>query len=284
MRKVLRIRALCASATFDTSKQLSDTKPIGLPDWMTSKMELFKPTIRISRWAKAGVLLLLGLLILTCNAQTPLTELEDDGAPTKAVQEETGTPAAKQSEQNLDRLKALGASPLFKTQEEENPEAYILRAGDTVEVSVYQEDDLTNTQQIDASGFLNLKLIKRVRVSGLSLIEAENLIEQRYADFLVEPSVSLIVTEKAKRRFVILGQVQSPGYYEVARSIRLDLLQAIALAGGYTRIAGRVTIKRTTSTGEIIKSYSLRSLRRKPVSEIPLVAEDDTVIVGESFF
>jgi len=42
----------------------------------------------------------------------------------------------------------------------------------------------------------------------------------------------------AKRRFSILGQVGRPGSYEMPESVqRYRLLEAIALAGGYTRIA-----------------------------------------------
>ena len=52
----------------------------------------------------------------------------------------------------------------------------------------------------------------------------------------------------AKRRFSILGQVNRPGSYEMPESSPggIDLLEAIAMAGGYTRIAApeRITVRR----------------------------------------
>ena len=161
----------------------------------------------------------------------------------------------------------------------------MIRPGDTVEITIYDEDDLKSKQTVDSTGHINLQFIQRVKISDLTVRKSEELIESKYgADYLIEPDARVSVIEKAKRRFVILGQVRSPGFYEVPRSLKVDVLQAIAIAGGYTRIAGNVLIKRTTSEGELKKKFSLRKLRKKPRDEIPLVAEDDTIIVGESLF
>lgn len=222
-------------------------------------------------------------------------ENEDKTAPTKE-QQETGElakkskdskplgPLSETDKENQILAKQLEDSPFFNEEEEEDPELYVLRKGDRISVTVYGEDDLRIEQIIDGSGTVNLKLLEFTRVAGRTVKDAKAHIKERYEkDFLNNAAVSIAVVEKAKRRFVVLGQVRSPGYYEVPRSLKVDIFQAIALAGGYTRIAGRVTIKRTTSQGEEILKFKLRSLRKRG-TEIPLVAEDDTIIVGESLF
>ncbi len=166
-----------------------------------------------------------------------------------------------------------------------DPELYILGANDQIEVSFFEEKELNATKTIDEAGNVRLDLIGSVKLDGLSVIAAQNLIRDKYkADYLQDPRITVSIVQRAKKRFVILGQVRSPGYYEVPRSIRLNIFQAMALAGGYTRLAGRVIIKRTTSRGEVIQKFRLKRLEKKPQNEIPIVAEDDTIIVGETYF
>ena len=65
-------------------------------------------------------------------------------------------------------------------------------------------------------------------------------------DYLVNPHVNVNVTEYSKRRITILGQVQKPGSYDMPDREAVTLLQAIGMAGGYTRIAdpSKITFKR----------------------------------------
>jgi protein involved in polysaccharide export with SLBB domain len=176
-------------------------------------------------------------------------------------------------------------SPYFQNNDPDDPAEYVIRPGDEIEVVISEEPDLKTTQTVDSSGHINLQFVKRVKIGELTVKKSEDLIAFKYKeDYLIEPSATVSVIKKAKRRFVILGQVSSPGFYEIPRSLKVDILQAIAIAGGYTRIAGTVLIKRTTSDGELKKKFNLRKLRKMPLHKIPIVAEDDTIIVGESLF
>ena len=227
-----------------------------------------------------GALATMWLATALCQElDSPLPAEKEAKSPQTAEAQEKVKPKAETD------AKAIADSPYFKSKDNEIPTAYVIRPGDKVEIKVTGEEDLTATKTVDGSGYVNLDLVERVEIGGLTVEAAENLIESDYGkDFLIEPNVSLTVIEKAQRKFVILGQVRSPGYYSVPRSLKVDVLQAIAIAGGYTRIAGNVLIKRTTSTGEVKRKFSLRRLRKGARSDIPIVAEDDTIIVGESLF
>lgn len=193
-----------------------------------------------------------------------------------ASNEQTEEAAAEQSEEE-EFLSAL--------KEPDDPDLYIIRPSDKIRIKVFDEEELDGEHVVDSAGNVLLELIETVKIGGLTLKAAKEHVLSRYeAEYLFDPKITLSIVEKAKRRFVILGQVRNPGYYEVPRSIKLDIFQAIAMAGGYTRIAGKVTIKRTTSRGETSMKFRLSRLKKKPKSEVPLVAEDDTVIVGESWF
>lgn len=85
-------------------------------------------------------------------------------------------------------------------------------------------------------------------------------------------------------RFKILGEVNKPGFYEVPRDIGIDLLDAIAIAGGYEKLADDVTLKYTDEGKEKVETFKLRDLKRTPESQIPKLRTNATIMVGESIF
>jgi len=164
---------------------------------------------------------------------------------------------------------------------------YRLRVGDSLEIKVYQEDDLNAVVQVDHEGGISLALIGRVAVLGLTLDAAQRLIAQRYdADYLVNPQVLLTVKQLAPRRFSVIGEVTRPGVFEIPAREKVNLLQAIAMAGGYTRLAdsSKIRIRRVTEKGEEIIRLNGRTLAREAVEVVPVVMDNDTISVGLSFF
>jgi protein involved in polysaccharide export with SLBB domain len=105
----------------------------------------------------------------------------------------------------------------------------ILWPKDSIEVKVYQEDDLDTKAIIDPSGVVTLPLIGQVHLGQKTPDEAAEIIRSLYAtDYLVNPRVSLTVLEEAKIRFTVMGQVQRPGSYEfTSTDNRTSLIQAV---------------------------------------------------------
>ncbi len=137
---------------------------------------------------------------------------------------------------------APGGSTTLVSQE------YVLRPGDMVQVKVYQEEDLGATSRIGSDGTLTVPLLGSIKVVSNTVGQATMTISNMLArDYLVNPQVTVNVTEFAKRRFTVLGQVQRPGTYEMPAEEAVNLLQAIATAGGFTRIgnARKITVQRT---------------------------------------
>jgi protein involved in polysaccharide export with SLBB domain len=133
-----------------------------------------------------------------------------------------------------------------------------LSPSDVISVTVFGEDDLTvKSTIVDENGMIMLPLLGQVKISGLSIVEATDLIRQKYdKDLLVKPQVNLIVDKFAERRFAVLGQVQRPGAYEFPQNAQVNLLEAIAMAGGYTRLgdASKVNVLRVVNgTNNVIK-------------------------------
>jgi protein involved in polysaccharide export with SLBB domain len=161
---------------------------------------------------------------------------------------------------------------------------YILRQGDVVQVKVYQEDDLTSISRIGKDGAITMPLLGSVKVVSNSLGQATIIIHDLLAkDYLVNPQVTLNVTEFAKRRFTVLGQVQRPGTYDMPADDSVSLLQAIATAGGYTRIANahKITVQRSVGTENRLIRLDAEA-RASKIQEKPFeILPDDVILVGE---
>ena len=164
------------------------------------------------------------------------------------------------------------------------PTGYVLSPNDQVAVEVFGEDDLRSNGRLNAEGNLSLPLLGSVKLSGLSLTQAASKLTELYGrDYLVNPKVNVSLLGYAKRRFTVLGQVNRPGSYEMPENSPegVDLLEAIAMAGGYTRIAApeRVSIRRRE---QLLKVDAKRLTRREGGRFV--VQPGDTITVGESLF
>ena len=171
------------------------------------------------------------------------------------------------------------------------PSGYVLSANDQVAVEVFGEDDLRTNGRLNAEGNLSLPLLGSVHLSGLTLTQATARVTELYArDYLVNPKVNLMLVSYAKRRFTVLGQVNRPGSFEMpdGSPTGIDLLEAVAMAGGYTRIAApeRITVRRHGSNGdEMLKVDGKRLARGSGGKNTNFkVLPGDTITVGESIF
>ena len=169
------------------------------------------------------------------------------------------------------------------------PSGYTLSPNDQVAIEVFGEDDLRTNGRLNGEGNLSLPLLGSVQLGGLTLAQAASRITELYGrDFLVNPRVNVTLAGYAKRRFTLLGQINRPGSYEMPEGSPdgIDLLEAIAMAGGYTRIAApeRISVRRRSAKGEdeILRVDAKRLARRG--GESFLVRPGDTVTVAESLF
>ena len=163
---------------------------------------------------------------------------------------------------------------------------YLLGPNDVIQVKVYQEDDLETRGRVAQDGSLTLPLIGVITVGGKSVEQAAALIRDLYGkDYLVNPQISVIILDYAKRNFTVLGQVQKPGSYEIPNEQSIDLLRAIAMAGGYTRIGNpsKITVQRKVGDETRIFKLDAESMAKERDAKPFEILPEDTVTVGEKF-
>ncbi|HEY4284305.1 MAG TPA: polysaccharide biosynthesis/export family protein [Chthoniobacterales bacterium] len=164
------------------------------------------------------------------------------------------------------------------------PTGYVLTANDQVAVEVFGEEDLRTNGRLNGEGNLSVPLLGSVHLGGLTLTQAASRLTELYGrDYLVNPKVNVMLLGYAKRRFTMLGQVNRPGSYEMPDGSPqgVDLLEAIAMAGGYTRIAApqRISVRRGTQ----VLRVDAKTMAHGDHAGF-VVQPGDTVTVGESIF
>lgn len=133
-------------------------------------------------------------------------------------------------------------------------ESYVIRAGDTVTVSVYNEPDLGVTSAVDSSGTISVPLLRTVEIAGLSVRNAEDKLEKLFTEqeILVRPQVTVSIAGYALKQVHVFGEVRSPGPKVFPNNVtNMDILEVISLAGDFTDLArtGSVKITRTSEDG-----------------------------------
>jgi polysaccharide biosynthesis/export protein len=123
-----------------------------------------------------------------------------------------------------------------------------LQPGDVVNITVYQEPKLDRQVLVGPTGMISFPLAGQIRAGGLTPAELENVIKARLKGrFTEEPdvTVSLVVLkpieEDLKPKIFITGEVLRPGPFVMQN--RLNVMQAIAVAGGFSPFAAKQRIQ-----------------------------------------
>ncbi len=153
---------------------------------------------------------------------------------------------------------------------------------DLLEVEVFMVEGMNYVSRVNSKGYISLPLIGGLKVVGLTVEEAERLIEKKLGeDYLQEPHVTVFVKEYESQKITLEGWVKDPGVYPLKG--RTTLLQAIALADGMTRLAdpSEVIIFRRVSGGKSTGyRIDINKIRSGEIKD-PLVLSNDIIVVPE---
>lgn len=165
------------------------------------------------------------------------------------------------------------------------PTDMTLGPGDTFEVMVYEEKELSGKYRVADDGTINFPLIGAVMVGGKGPKAIASAIEEelKTKQLLRKPSVSIFVVEYASKRINVVGAVAHPG--SLPWTAGMGVVQAISVAGGLTPLAaGNDTIVTRQVNGQP-KRYrvSVRRITEGQEGDFTLEA-GDIVYVPERIF
>jgi len=166
---------------------------------------------------------------------------------------------------------------------------YKLQSTDALTIKVHGHEDLTTKTRVSTDGYITFPLLGKVAMGGLTVQELEEKLKMLLEkDYLVSAPVVVFIETYRLRQVSVLGEVKKPGKFDMPEEKDMTLLDAIAMAQGFSKDAllTKVEVIRIQKDGtrKTIK-INVKDITKKNKKENNIVLEpDDIVVVPESFF
>jgi len=119
--------------------------------------------------------------------------------------------------------------------------AYTIGAGDILSISVWKNADLTRVMQVLPDGMISFPLVGEIKVAGTTVAQLKKNLQDKLTPFVPDPEISVEVQRVNSMIVYVIGRINRPGHFELVGN--MNVLQALAMAGGLTPFAKRDDIK-----------------------------------------
>jgi len=117
------------------------------------------------------------------------------------------------------------------------PGSYVIGQEDVLDIAVWDNTELTRTVPVRPDGKISLPLLNDVAAAGLTPMQLRDVLAKALTEYIPRPAVSVLVKEIHSVKVSVIGEVKTPGRYELKD--RATVLDMLALAGGLTEFAAR---------------------------------------------
>jgi protein involved in polysaccharide export with SLBB domain len=186
-------------------------------------------------------------------------------------------------------LLLTGGQFIFARQGQATPEEskvpngpYILQRGDTLEIRVFNVDELDTTVTIRPDGKISVMLLDDVEAAGMTTAHLDEILTGSYAAFYKDPRVTINVKSFANLKVYVGGEVFQPGLFVLVGD--MTAVRAIMQAGGpkNTGRMDQIILLRDGGGGQpVTMKVNLKGIIEKGVQDIPL-APFDVVFVPKT--
>lgn len=158
---------------------------------------------------------------------------------------------------------------------------YIIGSGDVLEIVTWKEPDFSREDIfVRVDGKITLPLLNDIAAAGKTPMGLKKILEKKLASFVDAPVVTVIIKNPASQRFYILGEVMHTGEYPLLK--KLTVLQAFALAGGFTQWASKneiILLRNEGGTEKRIRVDYRKIIKGKGLGTNVFIKANDTIIV-----
>lgn len=158
---------------------------------------------------------------------------------------------------------------------------YKIGVGDVLEIVTWKEPDFSRENiTVRLDGNISFPLLDDIEAVGKTPKQLKKNIESKLKAYVASPSVTVTVRNAASQRFYILGEVVNTGEYKIVKD--LTVLQAFALAGGFTEWASKkeiILVRKENGKDKVIQINYKDILRNKDFSQNVKIQSNDTIIV-----
>lgn len=165
---------------------------------------------------------------------------------------------------------------------------YKLQPTDVLNITVHGQPDLTTKTRVSSDGYISFPLLGKVKTVGLTAQELEDTLKALLEkDYLVNAQVLVFIEEYHLRQVSVVGEVVKPGKFDMPLEKDMTIMEAIAMAEGFTKDAyiKRIKIVRKENGQEKNIIVDARDITVKGQKDKDIVLQpDDVIVVPESFF
>ncbi|MBI5492884.1 MAG: polysaccharide export protein [Deltaproteobacteria bacterium] len=161
---------------------------------------------------------------------------------------------------------------------------FILGPGDKLDITVYRNDDLKRTIQIDPTGKISFPLVGDIQASGTSIFQLRDRLQTGLAKYIIDPQVTVGVVSIQSQKFIVLGEVRNPGFFQADTSV--TVFEAISRAGGVTNDGQRksvLLIRGGMKKPELISLDMEKALKEGDLRQNVLLQRGDILYVPRTF-
>jgi polysaccharide biosynthesis/export protein len=151
----------------------------------------------------------------------------------------------------------------------------LIHPGDQLAISVFEHPDLSQTAVVQADGTIQYPLVGRVLVGGMSAAEARDSLATALKKYLKHPIVSLAMQQQGTIGVMVLGNVKSPGKYQVRTGARVA--DAVAAASGVAT-TGDYPIAQVQQSDGTMTPVNLQKLLHDGDSTQNIELEDNAIV------
>jgi polysaccharide export outer membrane protein len=159
--------------------------------------------------------------------------------------------------------------------------AYIIGSGDMLEIVTWKEPDFSRPQVlVRTDGNITFPLLGDLPAAGRTPVQLKQELEKRLKEFIDNPFVTVTLINPASKKIYILGEVLNTGEYPLIKN--LTVLQAFALAGGFTEWASKseiILLRRVNGKDQRMVINYKRIVQGKELDKNLALVADDTIIV-----
>lgn len=147
---------------------------------------------------------------------------------------------------------------------------------DVLDIAVWRDPDLSRTLPVRPDGFISMPMAGEVKAEGKTTFELSEELKSRLAPYIQQPKVTVMVREVNSSRIFVTGEVSKPGAFPLRG--RISVVQAIALAGGFSDFANKDGMMVIRQGSRIQVRYSDLISNREGSAEVYL-KPGDTIVV-----
>jgi polysaccharide export outer membrane protein len=157
---------------------------------------------------------------------------------------------------------------------------YTLNPGDNLDVDVYKELELTKTVVVRPDGKFSFPLAGDILAVGRTVVQVQQELTSKLTKYIPEPVVTVAVKTLDGCKIYVIGQVTHPG--AILMNPRLNVLQALSMAGGMTPFAATNDVIILRGNGSNQKSLPFRYgdvSKGKSLNQNVMLEAGDVVVV-----